>query len=190
MPRRDRHLERRRAVHVQQVVSAAAVDRAVRAADSGISRSGPRRGCSKPTDGEIVDLARIRDYIAELHQRFQVRGVVVEMFAAGNLPSDLPRLGIPVEVAQKTRRRSRHRRWTWRRACVTDCSAMTGIARDVDAHQCVRRAAAGWHPAAEKGKREVATQDRHRRATLLAMIPMLTQRNPLSRRFTFWSCTL
>ena len=59
-------------------------------------------GQLEATEGAIVDLGRVRDYIVSLHQQFQVRACVVEMFAAGNLPSDLQRLGLPVEVAQKS----------------------------------------------------------------------------------------
>jgi phage terminase large subunit-like protein len=61
-------------------------------------------GLLEATDGALVDLARVRDYICGLHERFQVQAVVVEQFAAGNLPSDLLRLGIPAEVSPKNAR--------------------------------------------------------------------------------------
>lgn len=63
-----------------------------------------RDGLLEPTEGAIVDLARIRDYIAWVHETFQVQAVVVEQFAAGNLPSDLLRMGIQVEVSPKNAR--------------------------------------------------------------------------------------
>jgi phage terminase large subunit-like protein len=67
-------------------------------------REWARDGLLEPTEGAIVDLARIRDYIASLHEQFQVQAVVIEQFAAGNLPSDLLRMGIKVEVSPKNAR--------------------------------------------------------------------------------------
>jgi phage terminase large subunit-like protein len=135
-----------------------------------------REGLLEATDGAIVDLARIRDYIVELHQLFQVDAVVIEQFAAGNLPSDLLRLGIKAEVAQKTARsftpaaldleariRNRlfrfdgnsHALWMLSNACVE---------RRVNGSLLPKKES-------EKSSQKIDVVD----AALLAMIPMLAQ---------------
>jgi phage terminase large subunit-like protein len=138
-----------------------------------------RDGLLEPTDGAIVDLARIRDYICELHQRFQVRAVVVEQFAAGNLPSDLLRLGIPAEVSPKNAR-------------VFTPPALDLEARirnrlfrfDGNSHAlwmltnaCVERRRDGSLLPTREHEKSVAKIDICD-ATLLAMIPMLAQPAP------------
>jgi phage terminase large subunit-like protein len=114
-----------------------------------------------------------------LHQRFQVRAVVVEQFAAGNLPSDLLRLGIPAEVSPKNAR-------------VFTPPALDLEARirnrlfrfDGNSHAlwmltnaCVERRRDGSLLPTREHEKSVAKIDICD-ATLLAMIPMLAQPAP------------
>jgi phage terminase large subunit-like protein len=142
-------------------------------------RAWVRDGLLEPTEGAIVDLARVRDYICELHERFHVQGCVIEQFAAGNLPSDLLRLGVPVEVSAKTARtftpsaldleariRNRlfrydgnsHATWMLSNACIE--RRVNGSLLPKKEH--------------EKSPSKIDIVD----ATLLAMIPMLANPEP------------
>jgi phage terminase large subunit-like protein len=138
-----------------------------------------RDGLLEPTDGAIVDLARIGDYIADLHTRFHVQGCVVEQFAAGNLPSDLLRLGLPVEVSPKNARvftqpcldlEARIRNRLFRYDGNSHATWML-------ANACVERRRDGSLlpvKEAEKSVHKIDIVD----ACLLAMIPMLAEPEP------------
>jgi phage terminase large subunit-like protein len=138
-------------------------------------RQWTKDGLLEATEGAIVDLARVRDYIVSLHERFQVQAVVVEQFAAGNLPSDLLRLGIPAEVSPKNARvftppaldlEARIRNRLFRFDGNSHATWMLSNA-------CVERRRDGSLLPTKEHEKSVAKIDIVD-ATLLAMIPMLS----------------
>jgi phage terminase large subunit-like protein len=139
-----------------------------------------RDGLLESTDGAIVDLARVRDYIAWVHEHFQVAGCVIEQFAAGNLPSDLLRLGINVEVSPKNARvftppaldlEARIRNGLFRYDGNTHMTWMLSNA-------CVERRVNGSLLPKKEHEKSAAKIDIVD-ATLLAMIPMLAEPEPV-----------
>jgi phage terminase large subunit-like protein len=139
-----------------------------------------REGLLEPTDGAIVDLARIREYIVGLHERFHVQAVVIEQFAAGNLPSDLLRLGIKAEVSPK------NARVFTPSALDLEARIRSGLFRfDGNSHAtwmlsnaCVERRRDGSLLPTKDHEKSVAKIDIVD-ATLLAMIPMLAEPEPV-----------
>ena len=79
------------------------VGRAIREADPGVSAMGARRTAGTDRGRDRRPRADPRLHRG-LHERFKVQAVVIEQFAAGNLPSDLLRMGIKVEVSPKNAR--------------------------------------------------------------------------------------
>lgn len=138
-----------------------------------------RDGLLESTDGAIVDLARVREYIVGLHERFQVQAVVIEQFAAGNLPSDLLRLGIKAEVSPK------NARVFTPSALDLEARIRNGLFRyDGNSHAtwmlsnaCVERRRDGSLLPTKEHEHSFAKIDICD-ATMLAMIPMLAQPEP------------
>jgi phage terminase large subunit-like protein len=136
-------------------------------------------GLLEATEGAIVDLAAVRDYIVWLHEHFSIQGVVVEQFAAGNLPSDLLRVGIKVEVSPK------NARVFTASALDLEARIRNGLFRyDGNSHAtwmlsnaCVERRRDGSLLPTKEHEKSVAKIDIVD-ATLLAMIPMLAEPEP------------
>ena len=143
----------------------------------GVSAVGDGRVARSRPTAPLSISPRLRDYIVGC-MNVRVQGVVIEQFAAGNLPIRSVAARHQEEVSPKMRACSRRPRSTSKRASGPACSATTGTRTRRGCCRMPAWSGGGTAAAADERTREVAEKIDIVDATLLAMIPMLQNPNP------------